>query len=150
MWVTLAVRTMTSVLGLVFSLYGGSIGGFVIGTVFTVLGFFFIAYCLAGIGNVQGTRRVLGISMVSCINLQSWDCSNLDSSLGSLALRHIPARVRCHSRRPHIHSILPEVEYWLHDHLVRHVVIDLCHFLDHHLDTGTAELCITKSRTTQV
>lgn len=63
MWVTLAVRTMTSVLGLVFSLYGGSIGGFVIGTVFTVLGFFFIAYCLAGIGNVQGTRRVLGISM---------------------------------------------------------------------------------------
>ncbi|KAK9795114.1 hypothetical protein SCARD494_05185 [Seiridium cardinale] len=62
MWVTLVVRTFNSILGLVIGLYGGNIGGLIVGSILAVLGFFFIAYCLAGIGSVQGSRRVMGIS----------------------------------------------------------------------------------------
>ncbi|KAK6066610.1 hypothetical protein SCUP515_10554 [Seiridium cupressi] len=64
MWVTLVVRTFNSILGLVIGLYGGNIGGLIVGSILAVLGFFFIAYCLAGIGSVQGSRRVMGISAV--------------------------------------------------------------------------------------
>jgi hypothetical protein len=65
MWVTLLIRTMESILGLVYNLYSGSIGGFIIGILLAVLGFFLIAYCLSGIANAVGYRRVLGINMVS-------------------------------------------------------------------------------------
>ncbi|KAI1855766.1 hypothetical protein JX265_012211 [Neoarthrinium moseri] len=63
MWVTLAVRTFTYIMSLILNLYGFHFGAFVIGIVFTVLGFFFIAWCLVGIAEAKGSRRVLGTSV---------------------------------------------------------------------------------------
>lgn len=61
---TLGVRTALSILGFFFGAYGGSIAGLVFSSIFAVIGFFFVAWCLARIGEAQGTRKVFGISMV--------------------------------------------------------------------------------------
>ncbi|KAI4863433.1 hypothetical protein F4820DRAFT_427071 [Hypoxylon rubiginosum] len=60
---TLGVRTALSILGFFFGAYGGSIAGLVFSSIFAVIGFFFVAWCLARIGEAQGTRKVFGISM---------------------------------------------------------------------------------------
>ncbi|KAK8038683.1 hypothetical protein PG993_007094 [Apiospora rasikravindrae] len=60
MWITLATRTALAVFSLVFLFVGFDIGGFVVNIVLDVLGFFFIAWCLARIGDAVGERRVLG------------------------------------------------------------------------------------------
>ncbi|KAI1408310.1 hypothetical protein F5Y13DRAFT_172626 [Hypoxylon sp. FL1857] len=63
MIITLGVRTALSILGVIFKAYSGSIGGMVIGIILAVLGFLFVAWCLACIGEATGTRKVLGISV---------------------------------------------------------------------------------------
>ncbi|KAI0109360.1 hypothetical protein F4776DRAFT_643563 [Hypoxylon sp. NC0597] len=60
---TLGVRTALSILGVIFKAYSGSIVGMVIGIVLAVLGFLFVAWCLACIGGATGTRKVLGMSV---------------------------------------------------------------------------------------
>ncbi|KAH6651933.1 hypothetical protein BKA67DRAFT_342131 [Truncatella angustata] len=62
MWITLGVRVFNYVLAFIFQLFGFHIASMIVGIILGVLSFFFIAYCLSGIGNVQGSRRVLGIS----------------------------------------------------------------------------------------
>ncbi|KAK8087368.1 hypothetical protein PG994_002342 [Apiospora phragmitis] len=60
MWITLATRTALAVFSLVFLFVGFQIGSFVINVIIAVLGFFFIAWCLARIGDAVGERRVMG------------------------------------------------------------------------------------------
>lgn len=66
---TLGVRTALSILGVFFRAYSGSIGGMVVGSILAVLGFLFVAWCLARIGEAQGTRKVFGANVVSTIAL---------------------------------------------------------------------------------
>ncbi|KAK8108459.1 hypothetical protein PG984_014260 [Apiospora sp. TS-2023a] len=61
MWAILLVRTAMSVLGIVRDALWGHFVSVVIFSILAVLGFFFIAWCLAQIGEVRGRRRVLGI-----------------------------------------------------------------------------------------
>lgn len=65
MWVILLVRTAMSVLGIVRDALWGHFVSVVIFSILAVLGFFFIAWCLAQIGQVRGRRRVLGVMVVS-------------------------------------------------------------------------------------
>ncbi|KAK8009495.1 hypothetical protein PG991_012046 [Apiospora marii] len=60
MWVTLATRTALAVFSLVFLFVGFAVGEFVVHVILDVLGFFFIAWCLARIGDAVGERRVMG------------------------------------------------------------------------------------------
>ncbi|KAI1455629.1 hypothetical protein F4805DRAFT_435574 [Annulohypoxylon moriforme] len=62
---TLAVRTALSVLGIIFRAYSNAIVGTIIGSILAAIGFIFIAWCLASIGEAKGTRKVLGTSVVS-------------------------------------------------------------------------------------
>ncbi|KAK6851494.1 hypothetical protein PG995_011619 [Apiospora arundinis] len=61
MWAILLARTAMSVWGIVRSALGGHIVSVVIYSILGVLGFFFIAWCLATIGEARGRRKVLGI-----------------------------------------------------------------------------------------
>ncbi|KAK8094890.1 hypothetical protein PG997_001575 [Apiospora hydei] len=54
MWITLATRTALAVLALIFLFVGFEIGSFVVNIILDVLGFFFIAWCLARIGDAVG------------------------------------------------------------------------------------------------
>ena len=45
--------------------WGGRLVSLILGTIFAVIGFFFIAWCLAVIGDAQGYRKVFGFSVVS-------------------------------------------------------------------------------------
>lgn len=65
MWAILLVRTAISILSVMFRAYGGYIVSMALGVILGVLGFFFIAYCLALIGEVQGRRKVMGVLLVS-------------------------------------------------------------------------------------
>ncbi|KAK6844770.1 hypothetical protein PG990_003133 [Apiospora arundinis] len=60
MWITLATRTALAVFSLIFLFVGFHISSFVINIILDVLGFFFIAWCLARIGDAVGERRVMG------------------------------------------------------------------------------------------
>jgi uncharacterized membrane protein len=46
--------------GIFYDAYGSATGGFIINIILTVIGFFFVAWCLKEIGNMTGQRRVLG------------------------------------------------------------------------------------------
>jgi hypothetical protein len=69
MLVILGLRTAISVLSIVGHGFGGRILSLVLGSVFAVLGFLFIAWCLATIGDAKGVRTVLGLRVVSWIPL---------------------------------------------------------------------------------
>ncbi|KAI1442583.1 hypothetical protein F5Y02DRAFT_395918 [Annulohypoxylon stygium] len=60
---TLGVRTALSVLGVIYSAYSNSIVGTIIGSILAAVGFVFIAWCLATIGEAKGTRKVFGMSV---------------------------------------------------------------------------------------
>ncbi|KAH8678245.1 hypothetical protein BX600DRAFT_431533 [Xylariales sp. PMI_506] len=60
MWSTILLRLGTSAIAFIIATYGG-IGGFVIGVILSLAGLFFVTFCLAGIGEATGTRRVMGI-----------------------------------------------------------------------------------------
>ncbi|KAI0377300.1 hypothetical protein F5Y04DRAFT_182167 [Hypomontagnella monticulosa] len=77
---TLGIRTALSILGVLFRAYSGSIGGMVIGSILAVLGFLFVAWCLAKIGEAEGTRKVLGT------NIGRW---HFDFFLLASALIHV-------------------------------------------------------------
>ncbi|KAF2184226.1 hypothetical protein K469DRAFT_688728 [Zopfia rhizophila CBS 207.26] len=57
----LLVRLCLSILSVVGNAWGSAIVSFVLGSILAVLGFLFIAWCLAKIGEAQGHRRVLGM-----------------------------------------------------------------------------------------
>ncbi|KAK7917995.1 hypothetical protein PG985_009869 [Apiospora marii] len=61
MWLILLVRTAMSILGIVRDALWGHIVSVIVFSILAVLGFFFIAWCLAQIGEVRGRRRVLGL-----------------------------------------------------------------------------------------
>ncbi|KAI1079735.1 hypothetical protein F5B20DRAFT_542232 [Whalleya microplaca] len=65
MIITLGIRTALSILGVFFRAYSGSVGGMVIGSIIAVIGFLFVAWCLAQIGEAQGKRKVFGTLVVS-------------------------------------------------------------------------------------
>ncbi|KAI0108103.1 hypothetical protein F4814DRAFT_426833 [Daldinia grandis] len=60
---TLGTRTALSILSIVFDAYNNFISGMVIGIIFAILGFLFISWCLARIGEAEGTRRACGMSV---------------------------------------------------------------------------------------
>ncbi|KAF3064348.1 hypothetical protein GL218_01110 [Daldinia childiae] len=60
---TLGIRTALSILSIVFDAYNNFISGMVIGIIFSILGFLFVSWCLACIGEAEGTRRVCGMNM---------------------------------------------------------------------------------------
>ena len=65
MWIVLVLRTFLSVLAIIGDAYGGRIVSMIVGIILAVIGFLFIAWCLATIGEAKGRRRVLGIMVVS-------------------------------------------------------------------------------------
>lgn len=65
MIVILSIRTALSIISLLYSSYGGRIASLVIGTIIAAIGFLFIAWCLAVIGEAEGQRTVLGVHVVS-------------------------------------------------------------------------------------
>jgi hypothetical protein len=65
MLVILGLRTAISVLSIVGHAFGGRVLSLVLGSVLAVLGFLFIAWCLATIGDAKGYRKVLGLRVVS-------------------------------------------------------------------------------------
>lgn len=145
------MRTFNSILALIFRLYGFDIGGLVVGIILAVLGFFFIAYCLAGIGNVQGSRRILGISAVSAILLaiSYWRCritriTHNKRCTEPLALRCLPARIGPYPYRNHIPLVLHEVTTWISCNLVWYVDTHIWCLVDNYLGSGADELCLRR------
>lgn len=65
MWIVLALRTFLSILAIIVDAYGGRLVSMIVGIILAVIGFLFIAWCLATIGEAKGRRRVLGIMVVS-------------------------------------------------------------------------------------
>ncbi|KAK6213489.1 hypothetical protein QIS74_09491 [Colletotrichum tabaci] len=61
MYVILGIRTAMSVIGVVRDIIHARVAGFIIGIILGVIGFFFIAWCLAVIGQAEGRRKVLGV-----------------------------------------------------------------------------------------
>ncbi|KAK8022051.1 hypothetical protein PG993_012818 [Apiospora rasikravindrae] len=61
MWAILLVRTAMSILGIVRDALAAHVVSVIVYSILAVLGFFFIAWCLAMIGEVRGRRRVLGV-----------------------------------------------------------------------------------------
>lgn len=61
----LALRTVISVLSCISAAAAGYIAGLVIYAIVGVIGLWFIAWCLARIGDCTGERRVLGVLIVS-------------------------------------------------------------------------------------
>ncbi|KAF2123091.1 hypothetical protein BDV96DRAFT_681665 [Lophiotrema nucula] len=60
MWIILATRTAVSILSIMWGAWGNMIVSVIIGTILALIGFFFIAWCLARIGDAEGSRTVLG------------------------------------------------------------------------------------------
>ncbi|KAL6360677.1 hypothetical protein LRP88_06384 [Fusarium phalaenopsidis] len=60
MCLTLVIRTFLSILGIVRNSYGSVLVSVIVGTILTILNFFFIGWCLAKIGEAEGQRRVFG------------------------------------------------------------------------------------------
>ncbi|KAF6821747.1 hypothetical protein CMUS01_11360 [Colletotrichum musicola] len=61
MIIILAIRTAMSVLSIVRDIIASQIVSLIIGIILAVIGFLFIAWCLACIGQAEGRRKVLGI-----------------------------------------------------------------------------------------
>ncbi|GJC83305.1 hypothetical protein ColLi_06143 [Colletotrichum liriopes] len=61
MYVILGTRTAMSVIGVVRDIVHAQVASFILGIILGVIGFFFIAWCLAVIGQAEGRRKVLGI-----------------------------------------------------------------------------------------
>ncbi|GKT40565.1 uncharacterized protein ColSpa_00746 [Colletotrichum spaethianum] len=61
MYVILGIRTAMSVIGVVRDIVHAQIVSLILGIILGVIGFFFIAWCLAVIGQSEGRRKVLGI-----------------------------------------------------------------------------------------
>lgn len=61
----LALRTAMSVLSVTVSAMNGKIASAVIYALLGVVGLWFIAWCIARIGDCQGERKVLGVVVVS-------------------------------------------------------------------------------------
>ena len=57
----LLIRTVTSVWDVVK--FHRSIAGLIVAIILAIVGFFFVAWCLATIGNASGHRKVLGVVM---------------------------------------------------------------------------------------
>ncbi|PSN71802.1 hypothetical protein BS50DRAFT_235928 [Corynespora cassiicola Philippines] len=57
----LAIRTAIAVLSIIGNAWGARVVSVIVGTILGVIGFFFIAWCLAKIGDAQGYRKVLGV-----------------------------------------------------------------------------------------
>lgn len=66
-WVVLLIYATLGIWGLIKGVYGANIVGWIIGAIIVVLAFFWMAHCLAGIGQVTGRRRVLGALVVSLL-----------------------------------------------------------------------------------
>jgi len=80
MWVVLLVRTLLSILSIVRRAYGGYVVSLAVGLILAVVGFLFIAWCLAVIGEARGSRKVCGVVLGRCF---------FDVALGLAALIHI-------------------------------------------------------------
>jgi uncharacterized membrane protein (UPF0136 family) len=65
MWITLIARTALSVLSIIRGFVGGLVVWSIVNIILGVLVFFFIAWCLAVIGEAKGRRKALGVTIVS-------------------------------------------------------------------------------------
>lgn len=65
MWTVLVLRTLLGFLGFWRYAQNLDIAMMVMGPILSVVEFFWIAFCLAHIGQSEGKRRVLGIMVVS-------------------------------------------------------------------------------------
>ncbi|KAK5131530.1 hypothetical protein LTR08_000857 [Meristemomyces frigidus] len=79
MILTLAERTALSVLSIIHRGYGGLLTTVIIGSIVAVIGFFFIAWCLATIGEARGVRKVMSVY------LGRW---HFDAFLAAMAVVH--------------------------------------------------------------
>ncbi|PVH96933.1 hypothetical protein DM02DRAFT_598400 [Periconia macrospinosa] len=59
-WILLC-RLVISILSIVAHIWGGFLVSVIVGSILTVLGFFFIAWALAVIGDAEGRRKVFGV-----------------------------------------------------------------------------------------
>ena len=65
MWATLTARVIFNILSVRRALLSLFIGDFILRLIITLIDFFFIAQCLAKIGDAVGRRQVLGTMVVS-------------------------------------------------------------------------------------
>ncbi|CAI6336196.1 unnamed protein product [Periconia digitata] len=61
MIVILLTRLALSIISIFFHLWGGELISVIVGSILTVLGFLFVAWCLTVIGEAQGGRKVMGL-----------------------------------------------------------------------------------------
>ncbi|KAF2870629.1 hypothetical protein BDV95DRAFT_495891 [Massariosphaeria phaeospora] len=80
MYTILGLRTVVSIWRCVVDALEFRWGSFAIDIILTIIGFFFIAWCLAQIGDAVGWRRVLGV------RVGRW---HFDAFLFALALVHV-------------------------------------------------------------
>lgn len=67
----LGIRTAISIIAIIRDVWGARIVNLIVGSILAVLGFLFIAWCLAKIGDAKGHRKVLGIRVV-CLTSLVW------------------------------------------------------------------------------
>jgi hypothetical protein len=65
MWTILGVRTLSSVVFVLGRVFTGDVLGVISHTISGLISFFFIAWCLAQIGEAEGSRTVFNIAVVS-------------------------------------------------------------------------------------
>lgn len=65
MWATLTARVIFNFLSVRRALFSLSVGDFVFRLIISLIDFFFIAQCLAKIGDAVGRRKVAGMMVVS-------------------------------------------------------------------------------------
>ena len=142
MWVVLILRTFLSILAIIVDAYGGRIVSMIVGIILAVIGFLFIAWCLATIGEAKGRRRVCGVMVVSKHVPGLLSFHRLMAELGPMAFRHIFVTQCSHS------SWSPDwVFRWnagsgCELNLSYHVGSHLRRCLDRNLGTRARELCL--------
>ncbi|WYZ42432.1 hypothetical protein EsH8_VI_000131 [Colletotrichum jinshuiense] len=148
MYIILGIRTALSVIGVVRDIIHAQVASFILGIILGVIGFFFIAWCLAVIGQAEGRRKVLGIMVVSyfmnerefrespvanCAVVGAAVDIFLPTNLGSLAFRYLPPRHSLHPRRAPCWELLWDGQRWRPCYLAHHVAAHLPRRLDRNL-----------------
>jgi hypothetical protein len=85
MWMTFGARTAIATRITHSDLYHTSATDLFVDLILEILFFFFLAFCLAAIGNMQGDRKVLVIRMVSHSSL--WEMPSIAVITNSLKSR---------------------------------------------------------------
>ncbi|KAK3939218.1 hypothetical protein QBC46DRAFT_355240 [Diplogelasinospora grovesii] len=80
MWIIMLLRTFMSVLNITSNAFGQRVVSLVLGILLAIISFIYVGWCLAVIGEAQGSRRVCGVNIGR---------THLDVMLVIFAISHI-------------------------------------------------------------